>query len=137
MEGNYAMHCSSASNPRIVIYDVPNEYEGADVIKATSEQTNVVVGQCLSNFQSKERSRPIGGLETTPDTFHKLLDLGRLVIGWSRSKISEHFRVTVTSVKHISRHISKMCKNQENFLNVEGKCTNQKSVEMQTVKWVV
>lgn len=43
-------------NPRIVIFDIPNEYEGADVMKAASKQKMWRWGQCLLSFQLEERN---------------------------------------------------------------------------------
>lgn len=80
--------------PRVAIYDIPNDVDGTDVLKAAHEQAGVDADALTVKF-------PINGKDAThwvilcsPKSFHVLLGLKRLKVGWTHSKIAEHLRVT-------------------------------------------
>lgn len=100
-------------NPRVIVYDVPLDIEGTDVVQAAAEQAGVEVEHISIKFPIKGKDQRHWVLETTPEAFPPLKRLGKLVLGWSRSKISEHLRPTQCFRCGRYGHISRNCKNKE------------------------
>lgn len=76
--------------PRIIIYDLPSDVKAADVVASATEQANFESRSITVKFSIKCKELTHWVLEITPDAFHKLRGLKRLVIPWSRSKIAQN-----------------------------------------------
>lgn len=83
------------------------------MIVAAAEQASVEVESMSVKFPMGGKDLTYWVIEYAPSTFHKLLDLRRLVIGWSMSKTGEHLRATQCYKCSRYGHISSSCRKRE------------------------
>lgn len=89
-------------SPRIIAYVISNEVEGADVVEAAVKQSGVEVGSVKFLIRSRDLTNWV--LEVTPKAFYALINLSRLVIGWTSSKLAEHSSDSVLQVRSLRSH---------------------------------
>lgn len=121
-------------NPRFIVYDVPNDINGSDVIEAAAAQAGVECDEIKVKFPLKGKDYTNWVLESTPSAFRPIKSLSKVVIGWNRSKITEYIRPTQCFKCGRYGHIGKNCVNRDICLECgnskkkkkacsEGKCT--------------
>lgn len=118
-------------SPRIIVYDIPTDIEGTDVIGAAVEQAGLKEGSVSIKFPIKGKDLNHWVLECNSESFVALIKLRRLTLGWTKAKISEHLRPTQCFKCGQYGHISKVCPNKEVCLECgtprkdnEKKCKN-------------
>lgn len=107
------MHYSPTKKAPIIIFDVPSDTEGREVIAAAAEQASVEVESISVKFPTGGKDLTYWGIDCASSPFHKLLGLRRLVIGWSMSKIGKHLRARQFYKCSRCGHISSSCRKRE------------------------
>lgn len=78
---------SKLRNPQVIAYNVPNDAQETDVIKAACEQAKVDEGSMMVKFPLKGKETTHWVLEANPKTFPVLIGLKQLIVGWSMVKL--------------------------------------------------
>nr|XP_042910466.1 uncharacterized protein LOC122271868 [Parasteatoda tepidariorum] len=100
-------------NPKIWLYDVPEDVNKENLIDKIRDQNpplkNSVMKMCFP-LRAKEGSHWV--IEVDPDTFHKIIYLEKINIGWNRIRTKEFLRVTQCFKCYRFGHVARYCKDK-------------------------
>nr|XP_042913695.1 uncharacterized protein LOC122273753 [Parasteatoda tepidariorum] len=113
MGDKYSCTKPKSINPRLILYGVSEEIDKENLIQKLREQNqtleNAEMEVCFP-LRAREGNHLV--ITTDPDTFHKIIYLGKLNLGWKRVGIKEFVKVTQCFNCFKYGHIAKLCNNK-------------------------
>lgn len=101
-------------NPRLLVRDVPVDMDKETFIKSLISQNlcgaSVEDVKLIYRFPSGERRNTSVVVEVSPENRRKLLEQGRVYLGWNSCRLADHLRVTQCFECLGFGHISRECR---------------------------
>ena len=102
--------------PRVIIYDIPLDLPREELLRQVCTQRGILESQVRVLFSIPREHVAHWVLETDPSVFPQLKG-SKLLIGWTRVKVSEHLRPTQCFKCGRFGHISTNCPSKEYCLH--------------------
>lgn len=120
--------------PLVILYDVDASLEPADLIKKIGRQNDVSTEHVTARFKTgpKDQATVHWVLEADPETRKKLLNAGRVYVGYQACKAKDFLQVTRCMKCNDLGHPAKYCKGEECCSRCgetghrKGDCTKQR-----------
>lgn len=101
-------------NPKLVVRDIPSAVEKSQVVEAIVSQNMEGVDaeelKLVYWLPARDRRGAMAILEVSPAVRRGLLSQGRVYVGWSPCRVSDHLRITQCYKCLRFGHIAKSCR---------------------------
>jgi hypothetical protein len=111
---NYSVSVPESKNPMVKIVGL-SEITSEDIlIKRIKSQNNFISSEAkIEVVELKQKNNKIfASVKCDGDTFGKIMNSGRIIVGWDRCRVYEHFQIVRCFKCSGYRHIAKECRHE-------------------------